>query len=217
LPSPVLSAPVRLASVHHLPLAGTDDAALVALVRQGNPAAASSMWNRFAPMVRGILKRSLGPPNDVEDLVQTVFMGLFDQIDALREAGSLRSFVFGITVRVLRTELRKRRVRRWLRLSESGSPPEVAAPEDDDEAREALRRLYAILSRVDDETRLYFVLRHVEGFELTEVADALNVSLATAKRKLSRVVPRVMALVARDPLLADYLDHGGTGAPREAR
>jgi RNA polymerase sigma-70 factor (ECF subfamily) len=207
------SPPHRLASVHRLPLGGVDDTSLARAAREGHPGAAAGVWDRFSSMVRGVLRRSLGPGGEIDDLVQVTFLRLFEQIGALRDPEALRSFVFGIALRVARGELRRRRVRRWLRLSDDGVVPEVAREGEDVEAREALARLYAILNRIDDEARLVFVLRHVEGLELTEVAAALEVSLATAKRKLAKVTPRVMALVARDPLLVDYLDRGPAGRP----
>jgi len=44
----------------------------------------------------------------------------------------------------------------------------------------------------------------MEGLELTEVAAALKLSLATTKRRLARVWARVLLLVERDPVLAHY-------------
>jgi hypothetical protein len=46
---------------------------------------------------------------------------------------------------------------------------------------------YAILDRLDANSRLAFVLTSVDGWELTEVAEAFSVSLATVKRRLSRI------------------------------
>jgi RNA polymerase sigma-70 factor (ECF subfamily) len=61
------------------------------------------------------------------------------------------------------------------------------------------------------EARMAFVLRHVEGLELTEVAAALDVSLATAKRRLQHADKRLRAAAERDPLLANYVHHGTQG------
>jgi RNA polymerase sigma-70 factor (ECF subfamily) len=49
------------------------------------------------------------------------------------------------------------------------------------------------------------VLRHIEGLELTEVAEALGCSLATAKRKIAKASDHVFARAASDPFLSDYL------------
>jgi RNA polymerase sigma-70 factor (ECF subfamily) len=162
------------------------------------------VWDRYAGLVRRILRRSLGPDADVEDAVQDVFLRFFSQVGGLRDPGALRPFLIGITLHVAGSALRRRRVRRWLRLTDDGSLPERAGARDDDEARAALRRLYAILDRLDDAGRLVFVLRHIEGLELTEVAAALGTSLATTKRRLAKVTGRVLAMIERDPALAEY-------------
>lgn len=198
----------RLAAVHRLPWSG-DDAALVRALVDGNAAAAAAVWDRYAALVRGILRRSIGPDAEVEDAVQDVFLRFFKQIGGLRDPAALRPFLIGITLHVAGSELRRRRVRRWLRLTDDGTLPERATASatlaDDGEARAALRRLYAILDRLDDAGRLVFVLRHIEGLELTELAAALDTSLATTKRRLAKVTTRVLAMVERDPALSEYV------------
>ncbi|MFT3766538.1 MAG: sigma-70 family RNA polymerase sigma factor [Minicystis sp.] len=201
-PPPV---PPRLAPVRRLPLDGWDDAAVARALAEGQEAAAAIAWDRYAGMVRGVLRRSIGPDADVEDAVQDVFLRFFSQIGALRDPAAMRSFLMGITLHVAGSELRRRRVRRWLRLTVDGTLPDRAGEGDDGEARAALRRLYAILDRLDDDGRLVFVLRHLEGLELTEVAEALGTSLATAKRRLAKVTARVLAMITRDPALAEYV------------
>ncbi|MFT3766779.1 MAG: sigma-70 family RNA polymerase sigma factor [Minicystis sp.] len=213
----------RLASVHRLPLAGADDAALARAAASGAPGAPEAVWDRFSPMVRRVLRRSMGPGAEVEDLVQEVFLSFFRQVRELRDPAAVESFFFGIAIRVARAEIRKRRVRRWLRLTDDGAlPEEIEAPAEDAEAREAIARLYAILDQSDAEGRLAFVLRHIEGLELPDVAEALGVSLATAKRRLARVSARILAAAAKDPVLRAYVqarpaataDEGGPGGRR---
>ncbi len=205
VPPPLPPRP-RLAPVHRLPLRGADDAVIARALAAGDEAAAAAAWDRYAPVARSVLRRTLGPFDDVEDEVQEVFLRFFRQVPELRDPHALRPFLIGIAMHVAVSTLRKRRVRRWLHLTPTGVLPDVAAQglEGGDRAREALRRLYAILDQLDDAGRLTFVLRHIDGMELTEVADALGVSLATAKRRLAKVTGRVLAMVERDPLLPEY-------------
>ena len=63
------------------------------------------------------------------------------------------------------------------------------------ESRYALRRLYALLDRLSTRERLVLVLRHVEGMTLEEIAEAMELSLATVKRVLRRASARVSQLV----------------------
>jgi RNA polymerase sigma-70 factor, ECF subfamily len=193
---------------------GPPDAQLVAAALQGHGGAASAIWERYVVLVRSILRRSLGM-RDVEDQTQEVFLRLFDSLPNLRDPSALKSFVFGIALRVAGTELRHRRMQWWLRLTPTGEPADnQLAHHDDPEAKVALGRLYAILDQLGTRARLAFVLRYVEGMELTEVAAALEISLATTKRQLARAASRVFAMVEHDPALAQYLPQAG-GAGKE--
>jgi RNA polymerase sigma-70 factor (ECF subfamily) len=184
-----------------------DDRALVARVRTGEPGAAGRMWDRYASLVRGILRRMLGPV-DVEDAIQDAFLRLFRDLGSLRDPAALRSFLIGITLHVAKSELRRRRAKRWLLLFDDGviAEPEALAADEWDEPRAAVLRLYEVLERISDERRTVFVLRYVEGLDLAEMSAVLDCSLATTKRRVSDAAKRVCLLAASDPLLAPYLE-----------
>jgi len=184
-----------------------DDATLVAAVRANEPGAAGRMWDRYASLVHRILRRILGP-TDVEDAVQDAFLRLFRDLGSLREPSALRSFLIGITLHVAKSELRRRRARRWLLLSDDVVIDESDAPAADGhhEPRAAVLRLYAMLDRISDERRTVFVLRFVEGLDLAELSAMLDCSLATTKRRVADAARRVHVLAAADPLLAPYLE-----------
>jgi RNA polymerase sigma-70 factor (ECF subfamily) len=188
-----------------------DDAELIAAAIEGDPSAAGAIWDRYSKLVRGVLRRTLGPGRDVEDQVQDVFLQLFKDVGALRDPSALKSFLIGVAIRVARAELRRRRVRRWLWLTDDGTVPDAAGEAIDEDGREAVKRLYTVLDRMDDQGRMIFALRFIEGLELTDVAAAMDVSLATAKRHLSRVTERVRLIAGRDPVLSTYIDEVSHG------
>jgi RNA polymerase sigma-70 factor (ECF subfamily) len=186
---------------------GEDDATLVEAVRARTPRAAGRLWDRHSGMVRRILRRILGPSVDVEDAVQDAFMRLFRDLDSLRDPAALRSFLIGISLHVAKSELRRRRAKRWLLLSDDGvlSEPESEGDVQHLEQRAALVRLYRVLDRLGAERRSVFVLRYVEGLELAELSAVLGCSLATTKRRVADAARRVCLLAEKDPLLAPYV------------
>lgn len=192
------------------PNAETSDAELVAAYVAGAEWASRAIWDRFSPFVRRVLARAMGPGQDVEDLVQEAFIRLYRQMPTLRDPSSLRNFLLTIVTRVVQTELRVRWFRRWLGLVDSGELPELEAEPPDLEGRAAIERFYVILDGLSPKLRSAFILRHVEGLELTDVAAALSVSLATIKRWLQRAVQHVEAEARRDPLLARYVSTDGS-------
>jgi len=187
-------------------LSTLDDAGLVRAVLAGDPRAPRVLWDRHARLVYRILRRSLGQQNEVEDLVQEVFLNLFRRLPTLREPRALPAFLVTITTLTLRHELRRRWVRRCMTLgARDDIDPDLQAVHPNPEARQAVARLYAILDRLGSEDRIAFVLRFIEGMELTEVAVAMGLSLATAKRRLAHARARVDHHIAKDPGLSAYL------------
>ena len=189
------------------------DADLVAAFLRKDVWAPAAIWGRYYPLVRRIAFRASGPGRDVDDIIQEVFLRLFRRLPGLRDPSALRAFVLAITVRVIKGEQRVRWLKRWLGLFPEGEAPDDEAGDDaaDHEARQALERFYAILDRLSPKHRTAFVLRYVENLELGDVADALDVSLATIKRWLPRIAQRVFAQAKGDPALAPYLAGGSFG------
>jgi RNA polymerase sigma-70 factor (ECF subfamily) len=182
-----------------------DDEALACALIAQQPAAARIAWQRFSPLVRRIVRRAIGPVGDVEDLVQDVFLRLFAKVHSLREPKVLKAFIISITTLTLRQELRRRKLKSWLGLRADPAALDLRVVHPDPMARQALERFYALLDHMSARDRTAFVLRFLEGMELIEVAAALAVSLATAKRCLARAQRRMQSYVERDPLLREYL------------
>ncbi len=182
----------------------TPDEQLALAACEGDPRAAMAIWRRYGVQVRSKLLRWVGA-HDLDDHVQEVFSRLFEQLPRLRQPSALRSFLIGITLRVACTELRRRR--RWrLRLTATGELPDLPQPgADDGSGRQALSRFEDILAKLAPRTRRVFVLRYVEKLELVDVAAAMDISLATAKRHLSRASVRVFAMAEREPTLVEYV------------
>jgi RNA polymerase sigma-70 factor (ECF subfamily) len=188
-----------------------DDATLIARLLNDEAGAAEILWERFLPGVRATVRRLLGPKPEEEDVVQEVFLRFFSTARRLRDPVLARSFIFGICVRVVREEIRRRTVHRWLSIASPEDLPDrsntamTAMAEGDHDAREALKRFYRVLDTLSGESRSLFVVRHVEGKELTEVATLHGISVSSVQRKLARTEKCVATMVQNDPLLSQYV------------
>ena len=192
--------------VSRFPLERVGDAELVQAVRQGDREALGVVWDRYAPLVRSVLRANLGFDSATEDLLQEVFIIFLRNAAEIRAGGALKAFLTTVAVRVVLVELRRRRVRRWVTLTPTGEIPERAASPGDDEGRAALVGLYRLLDRMPPRRRVAFVLRHVEGLELAEVAEYLKVSESTAKREVVKARQSIFARAERsEPALWSFL------------
>ena len=188
-----------------------DDAVLVSLAAVGRTEAHAAIWDRYAPLVRSIVRRSIRLESDVEDVVQDVFLQFYRSHTLLRNGAALRAFLFSISLRVTIREIRSRRARRRERPADDGGeiPCSGSIPPADFEAREAIVGMRAMLDRLAPKDREAFVLRHVEGRELSEVADMLDMSVATVKRRLARIADRVSTKGKNDQRLVEYVRSWG--------
>jgi RNA polymerase sigma-70 factor (ECF subfamily) len=128
----------------------------------------------------------LGFGEDVEDLLQDVFVSLLGSIHRIRKPDSLRPFVLAIAATRAHVEVRRKQKRRFTVLATAGDLPEVSTPPADFDARQALLSVLRALERMPPRVRLGYCLAHLSGLQLTEIARTLDVSRSTVKRAVSR-------------------------------
>lgn len=187
-----------------LPLPDSD-AGLVGAVRAGHPDAHEELVRRCGPDVERILYRVLGPDSEMEDLAHEVFIAAFACLEQLREPKALRSWLVGIAVRKARKLIARRKRWSFMRNVAPTDLPEQVAATSSAEISEAFRSTYRIMSELPVDDRVAFALRHVDGMELTAVAEATDVSLATAKRRVARARRRFLQLAQKNDALAHWV------------
>jgi RNA polymerase sigma-70 factor (ECF subfamily) len=181
-----------------------DDAAVVELVRRGDRRGAALLYDRFAPLVRRLVARTFGPHEDARDLTQEVLIAVVEGVGGLRDPSALPSFVYGVGVNVVRMELRRRSRRRFVLFGRSPRR-EPVEPSGAPEPRRAVELLYQLLAELGEQTRMLFVLRHVEELPLAEIAELMGWSLATTKRRLAKATRVLWAKARAVPELACYV------------
>jgi RNA polymerase sigma-70 factor, ECF subfamily len=148
---------------------------LVEAVRHGDRESFGQLYNLYAPMVHGILLARV-PTDDVDDLVQDVFLVAFKRIDTLREAGAFGGWLAMIA--------RNRAVDFHRRRRETEELPENIAQKSsvDPEAAEAL----ALIRALPEAYRETLVLRLVEGMTGPEIAERTGLTPASVRVNLHR-------------------------------
>lgn len=184
------------------------DAGLVAALRSGRQAAKAALFDRYGRHVQRVLTRVMGPDPDIPDLLQDVFVSALESIDRLEDPSSLRPWLSRIAVYTARGRIRRRVRWRFVRSDPLDEMVEVEAHLASAEVSEALRATYKALHQLPADERIAFALRFIDGMELTEVANASGVSLATIKRRLAKAQRRFVDLARRDPSLQEWLTRG---------
>lgn len=188
-------------------VAPEQDVGLAHRCAAGDCAAQRQLFHEHKARVHATLYRILGSNRDMEDLVQEAFLQVFRSIESYRGDARLATWISRITARVAFAYL-SRRPAPTVALE---SVPEAAAGDVDAErraiARQAARRLYAVLDRLDPRQRIAFTLHVIDGRPLREVAEITDASLVSVKTRVWRARKEVARRARHDSLLAGYLQN----------
>jgi len=158
----------------------------------GDDAAFEELVREYSQFVFALLRRLLGPAEEIEDLAQESFVRLYRARERYRPVGRLSTFLYRITYNLALNRIRDRGRQGAASLSSSrdGAPLEVLDP------REAARspsdatiwsdRVHRGLQQLPENQRAALVLQHFDGFDLQQIGDVLGCSDKAVKSLLHR-------------------------------
>lgn len=174
------------------------DAELVRRARDRDPWAEETIYRRHAPHVASIARRLLRDAVEAADVVQETFLIGFEKLATLGEPAALRGWLARIAVSRVHRRWRWRRLRFWSAVADDETLADVADAGVGPDRRAELALVDDALRTLPPKLRVPWVLRHVVGCSLDEVAVACDCSLASVKRYLGRAEAAVDAHTGRE-------------------
>lgn len=162
---------------------------IVERARGGERAAIDAVLRAHYPFIRGMTLRLMGAKADTDDLQQTILIKIAHALPTFRGDASLHTWITTICVNVCRDSLRRTRTRRAVfdEHTEVGAllgPVEHGTPEHAAVTRERLGGVLAALDQLSVEHRLAFVLKHVYGHSVDEIAQITDSARSTTRMRL---------------------------------
>jgi RNA polymerase sigma-70 factor (ECF subfamily) len=125
------------------------------------------------------------PPHQLDDVSHDVFLVAYRRLPQFDEArGSLRSWLFGITKRVV-LHHRRAAARHQRRLQIVPSPATQPCPEEEMARRRVVDHVDAFLHGLPAKQRIVFALADIEGMPAVEVARSLETNVNTIYARLA--------------------------------
>jgi RNA polymerase sigma-70 factor, ECF subfamily len=149
------------------------------------PVDLASAFRAYSRYVAFIGMRVLGRRDEVDDLVQDVFLDAVRGMERLRDPSAAKAWLATLTVRKAHRILRRRRLRRLFGLDEGADYGEIVDPRASAAERTMIADLYRMLDSLPAAERIAWSLRHLERLALERVATLCDCSLATAKRRIA--------------------------------
>jgi RNA polymerase sigma-70 factor (ECF subfamily) len=193
-------------------LPGSGDRDLVARCVAGDRSAQRRLFDGEKRRVHATLFRILGPNQNLDDLVQDVFLSVFRSLHTFRGESSLSTWVDRCAVHAALAHIRGRRGKQHLELV----PESVASDDPSAErralAREATRHLYAALEALPSKQRTAFALSAIDGRAVGDIAELMGATAVATKARIWRARLYVEKRAKSDPVLSDYLLDAKRGA-----
>ena len=97
-----------MAAGYGAPVADSDET-LVLLVTQGDQAAFEELYERFFKRIYLFVDKRVRNPSDTEEIVQEVFINIFNSIGSYRGDAPFGAWVYGVTRRTIASRFKRKR------------------------------------------------------------------------------------------------------------
>jgi RNA polymerase sigma-70 factor, ECF subfamily len=167
-----------------------DDESLVLRVTQGDRAAFSILYDRYARTLYSFAMKSLNSREESEEVVLDVFSQVWRIADRyIASKGRVDTWLFMVTRSRILDRLRKRQRSSpsenvFLQLSEIQSERSSVDPFEDVVIAERREQVLSALKTLPKEQRLVIELAYYQGFSQSEIAQKTGLSLGTIKTRV---------------------------------
>lgn len=176
---------------------------LIDAIRKKDEKAFRALMQQYDKMAGRVILRITGDKDETLDLVQDVFVTVWEKIDTFREDASVSTWIYRLSVNKALNHLRWKKLRNSLRLTDrkteekmksstnhtnNDAPGKIEKEEDENVLTKAL-------SLIPATQRAAFILSKGEGLSNPEIAGILHISVSAveslnfrAKQSLSKIL-----------------------------
>ena len=163
---------------------------------RGNVASFEKIYRAFSSFAYRVALRMVDDPLDAEEIVQDVFVRVYNQLKNFRFEASLKTWIYRITVNTTLNFRRKRSTQRErikeyrenARVEERLIKPSFA------EGLDHQNRIDKLLNALNPDQRMCIILRNIEGLSYEEIAQSLRIKINTVRTRLKRAREKLLLI-----------------------
>lgn len=142
----------------------------------------AEIWEVFSQQLRLFISKRVADANDVEDILQDVFVKIHTNLDTLQEEDRLVPWLYHIARNAIIDHYRTRRPMEELAETMAvDSEPAEAEP-----FAQIAASLKPMIGYLPERYRQALLLTEIEGLKQTELAEELGISISGAKSRVQR-------------------------------
>ena len=169
------------------------DEDLIERFQNGDLYAFDLIVKRYKNQLLNFIFRFLGNTEEAEDLVQETFLRVYRNRTAYQKVAKFSTWIYTIAGNLAKTELRKRKRRRFFSISELGYnekdydiSDDSYNPERDVDSRMKEEIIHEQIIALSPKFREVILLRDVQQLSYEEISKIVNIPLGTVKSRVNR-------------------------------
>ena len=163
-----------------------DDHNLVQLLQKGNVAAFDSLFVLYSSRLFGFAFKYFKNENDAGELVQEVFVQVWEHRQSLKSEHSFKGYLFTIALNQIRKYFNKKAISlRYLESLRNDTEMIDIENYQTDDYESILQRINLIVQQMPPRQREIFTKSKLEGKSSKEIAAELNISVGTVDNQVS--------------------------------
>jgi RNA polymerase sigma-70 factor (ECF subfamily) len=148
-------------------------------------ASTEHVWNALGAELRAFLRSRVPSDADADDLLQDVFVRVYEKLGTLRQAERVESWVYQIARNAV-TDFYRRRATREVDGIEQFTEPHDETDGEFNHNRAVGSWLSLMIDMLPPKLREALQMYEVDGISQTEIAERLGISLSGAKSRVQR-------------------------------
>ncbi len=163
---------------------------LLLLIREDNEVAFYQLYERYSRRLYGFVLRYIKQEADAEEIVQEVFIKIWETRDKIDVYSSFESFLFTIaynaTISLFRKRAREKKYLEHLKsLQQAEAVPNLI---DEIQFNELNDTVQSLLNELTPRQKEVFQLSREQGLAHEEIAKKLNISVNTVKKHIANTL-----------------------------
>ncbi len=158
---------------------------LVEKLRKGDLEAFNQIFQKYGDRIFGFALKYLKSKEETEELVQDVFLKIWENRKKLKKESSLKSYLFMIAYHNMCKTFKKKQIHEKFKNEIENVSGKSVNLEDHMEYKSTLEQVDQLIEKLPEKQRIIFIKSRKEGKSTREIADEMNLAPGTIDNQIS--------------------------------
>ena len=193
-----------------VPHQASEDERLIEACQAGDDAAFRSLYRAHRSEVHRVVYRLLGPSEELEDVIQDVFLQVHRSLGNFRGHAKFSTWLHRVAVNVTLQHIRRKKTTIKSRFDERlEERPEdqthgkrTRNPHENFETQDRLQAVYRALDQLSEKKRAVLVMHDMQGMSAKKIAKVVGAPIFTVRTRLFYARREFYKKITKDPAFA---------------